>query len=57
MHLHRVGHLVALVVAMAAVSLIALGGCHHLDGLEQLLVIGTSWSLFVAIPIVIVRGS
>ena len=30
-------------------SLVALGGCHHLDGLEQRRRIGTSWWLFVAI--------
>jgi hypothetical protein len=48
---------VALVVASAAVSLVTLGGCRHLDGLEQLVVIGMRWTLFVAIPIVVVRGS
>ena len=37
--------------------LVTLGGCHYLDGLEQLVVIGTRWRFFVAIPIVIVRGS
>ena len=30
-------------------SLVALGGCHHLDGLEQRRRIGMSWCLFMAI--------
>ena len=37
--------------------LVTLGGCRHLDGLEQRRSVGMRWRLFVAIPIMIVRGS
>jgi len=42
-------HLVALGDRFGCRFLVTLGGCHHLDGLEQQRRIGTSWWLFVAI--------
>ena len=50
-------HLVALEDHWSYGFLVTLGGCRYLDGLEQLVVIGMRWRLFVAILIVIVRGS
>ena len=44
LHLETLGIRVAL-----RISLVTLGGCHHLDGSVQRWRIGTSWWLFVAI--------
>jgi hypothetical protein len=42
-HLLMKLHLVALCDRLSCGFLVTLGGCHHLDGLEQLVVIGSSW--------------
>ena len=49
MHLLEWLHLVALGDRFGCGFLVTLGGCRHLDGLEQRRRIGTSWWLFVAI--------
>ena len=50
MHLLEWLHLVALGIRVALrISLVSLGGCHHLDGLVQRRRIDMSWWLFVAI--------
>ena len=49
MHLLEWLHLVALGDRSSCGFLVTLGGCRHLDGLEQRRRIGTSWWLFVAI--------
>jgi len=56
-HLLEWLHLVALGDRSCCGFLVTLGGCHHLDGLEQRRSIGMSWWLFLATPSVIVRGS
>jgi len=48
-HLLEWLHLVALWDRFGCGFLVTLGGCRHLDGLEQRRSIGTSWWLFVAI--------
>ena len=52
MHLEALGIRVALWI-----SLVALGGCHHLDGLEQRGSSSEGWCLSLAPIMVIVRGS
>ena len=49
MHLLEWLHLVALGDRSSCGFLVTLGGCRHLDGLEQRRSFGTSWWLFVAI--------
>ena len=48
MHLHRVGASSGTCGCIAAVSLVTLGSCHHLDGLEQRRSFGTCWQMFMA---------